>query len=516
MKKKIITYLVLSVFTLFISCKKQEQDTIEVEEIETSQNSPTKFKKSALSNAGKIEIGVIYTDTVQYVEFNDNYDDFLVIVNKGKDTIALIYNYNDPKFIKGDQLEIKWKIDSLRPAGDPELLDYVEYLISAKKVEENSSFHHEFNNLPLKKLPIIENTSFDNFIKIEGIKNINPVSFSLPLIYKNWYVKEYSFKAISAYRLQLSKDFYTAVIQISIGEKDMEHRLINYNLEGKVINSTRVAIFTDGELEYTTSKSKISQTEITMTNQFVNKDSDYREETHTVIKILPDGNLSELSENDLIFELVAKELKIDNLKRIQHLEVFELQPNNKNEAIVIIPEIVEEGEEYFSLNTNIAIYNIEQQKVTHKYFESHKTNGWVSDAIRLDWISIDIAPYLIQENTSAFGVRVKFIGSSRVNPNFNETLSLYIKDNNEIKNVLHNFSVGDETGEWNGACEGEFLSEKKTLLVNDDKTNGFFDFIVKSIITKTTNFETEIGDCDYNEEIKREISVLKFDGKQYK
>ena len=85
-----------------------------------------------------------------------------------------------------------------------------------------------------------------------------------------------------------------------------------------------------------------------------------------------------------------------------------------------------------------------------------------------------------------------------------------------MKNILHNYSVEINTGEWNGACEGEFLSEKKTLLVSDDKTNGFFDFIVKNTITKTTNFETEIGDCDYNEEIKRETSVLKFEGNQYK
>ena len=376
------------------------------------------------------------------------------------------------------------------------------------------TFKEELYSLPIKNIPVSDSISTNEAIM--PIDPINIFTFKLDEIFKNWFNKEYNYQLISGYRLNLSKDFYTAVLKIKIGDIYQEHRLINYNLEGRVINSTRVAVFSDGELEYTTSKSKISQTEITLTNQFVVKDSNYKEEVTTIIKIEPNGNLIELTNDKLIIDLVAKELNVENAKRIQHLEVLKLQPNNKNEAIIVIPEIVEEGEEYFSLNTNIVIYNKELQKVTHKYFESHQTNGWVSDAIRLDQIEIDTAPYLVNEYKRAFGVRVHYFGSSRVNPYYNKTLSLYVKESDKLRCILHNYNVEINTGEWNGDCEGEFHSEKKTLIGSDDKTNDFYNFIVKNTITKTTNFETEIGDCDYNEEIKRATSVLKFDGKQYK
>lgn len=95
-------------------------------------------------------------------------------------------------------------------------------------------------------------------------------------------------------------------------------------------------------------------------------------------------------------------------------------------------------------------------------------------------------------------------------------LSLFVKENGKLRNILHNYNFEENTGEWNGACEGEFHAEKTEFIFTTDKTNDYFDIIVKKTLTKTTNFETEIGDCDYNEEIKRETSVLKFDGKQYK
>lgn len=375
------------------------------------------------------------------------------------------------------------------------------------------TFKEEFNRLPLKKTPIIENISINN-----KPQNLNVFTFKLDEIFENWFKKAYGYQLVSGYRLNLSKEFYTAILKIRIGKTDQEHRLINYDLEGKVITSTRVATFSYGELEYSTSKSKINRTEIIITDQFVVKDSDYKKEKQTTIKILPNGNLKELSENELICDLVAEKLSIDNFKRIKYLETFKQQPNNSEEAIVVIPEIVKgsEDEGFLVLNTHIAIVDLKAKSITHKYFESHKTNGWVSDAIRLDEIMIDSASYFVKENTRAFGIRVKFIGMSRVNPYLNETLSLFVKEKNQLKNILHNYSVELDTGEWNGNCEGEFNNEKKLLILAKNKTHDFFDISVKNTITNTTNFIKENGDCYYNEKIKREINVLKFDGNQYK
>jgi hypothetical protein len=90
--------------------------------------------KSLLRPNDKPEPGKIYTDTVAYVDFNDDGDYWWFYVRKGKDTIALAYN-DSPNFIKGEELEIRWKMDSIWVAGDGDRLDFSEWLVSAKRLK---------------------------------------------------------------------------------------------------------------------------------------------------------------------------------------------------------------------------------------------------------------------------------------------------------------------------------------------------------------------------------------------
>ena len=66
-------------------------------------------------------------------------------------------------------------------------------------------------------------------------------------------------------------------------------------------------------------------------------------------------------------------------------------------------------------------------KITNKYFESSKTNGWESNAILLSEITIDTTSYIIAENKIAFGIKVLHHGMSRPNPYSNKTISLFLK-----------------------------------------------------------------------------------------
>ncbi|MBC8882918.1 hypothetical protein H9X57_04585 [Flavobacterium piscinae] len=376
-----------------------------------------------------------------------------------------------------------------------------------------ATFEEAFHKLPLKSVPIQAIISKNEKI----LTGINPVAFSLPSIYELWFNKNYNYQLISGYRLNLSNDFYTAILKIKIGEIDQEHLLINYDFDGKIIDSILVAIFSDGEYEYSTTKSTINQNEILITSNFFVKDADDSEEMQRIIKILPDGKLKEISEKESILDFVAKELNIENPKRIKDLEAFKLQPNNPKEAIVVIPEIMEgsKEEEFFRLNSHIAIVNLKSKTITHQYFESHKTNGWVSDAIRLDEIKIDTAPYFVNESTRAFGIRVSYFGDSRVNPYYNQTLSLFIKENNTLKKILHNFNIEKNTGEWNGNCEGEFFNESKTLVISKKKTNGYVDILVKHKLAKSIAFLNQNDECDEKDTISNSSSILRFDGQLY-
>lgn len=380
-----------------------------------------------------------------------------------------------------------------------------------EEIKETLTFTSEFQKLPLKNLPINDSTSFDSFIEAEDYKNINAEAFQLPSVYKNWYNESYNFKAISGYRLEFSKDFYTAVLTVKKGDHEMETTLINYDLEGNFIDSILIAYDEIAEGFFRTT-SKLEEDKITV------KKIEWTDEGHEstdVYKVNGDGKIAIITYEESIKNTVINNLDLDKLNVKTDLIVQKFIKDS-NETIVVIPEIVEEAEEYFSLNTHIVIYNNQTSKITHQYFESSKTNDWVSDAIRLDGITIEKMNYRVKENTHAFGISVDYFGSSRVNPYYKKSLSLFVKENGKLINILHNYNFEVNTGEWNGACEGEFHDEKTEFIFTTDKTNDYFDIIVKKTITKTINFETEIGDCDYNEEIKRETSVLKFDGKQYK
>lgn len=218
------------------------------------------------------------------------------------------------------------------------------------------------------------------------------------------------------------------------------------------------------------------------------------------------------------FKLIDAVLKNLNIKKENcklDLVVLKENPNNPEETIIVIPEIVDEGEHYFELNSYILIVASETGEIINTYFESYKTNDWVSDALRLTKITIDTAPYIVSENFRAFGIRVHYYGSSWANPYNRETISLYIPTGDSLIKIVDNYKVMGYNGAWNADCVGEFISEKKVLIMTKEKTNGYFNISVKNKIIETKNFLDENNDCDSTEKIRTEKTVLTFNKKEY-
>lgn len=250
---------------------------------------------------------------------------------------------------------------------------------------------------------------------------------------------------------------------------------------------------------------------------FKNKDEAIAVDTiiPEVISIEKEYKAADIIEFNLL-DIVLKNLNLTKEMCKMDLVVLKLNPNNPQETIIVIPEIAEEGEQYFALNSHIVAVNSETGKITHKYFESSKTNGWVSDAIELREIKIDTAPYKISEKDRAFGVRVSYRGSSRINPYVTETISLFLKTKTHtMQKIATNYEVNLFRGEWDTDCEGEFNGEKKTLHISAKKTNGYYDILVNNKVTETTNFIDEKGDCEATEEASTIKTILQFNGKEY-
>lgn len=147
------------------------------------------------------------------------------------------------------------------------------------------------------------------------------------------------------------------------------------------------------------------------------------------------------SQETSLLDSVLGQLNLKKSKIKTELVVFKSFPNNLNETIIVIPEIVDEGEMYFELNSHILIIDSKSGNIKSYFFESSKTNNWISDAIQLTEITIDTAPYKVSKNERAFGIRLHFIGSSRPNPYENEIISLFVQSKNKLKKILNNYEI---------------------------------------------------------------------------
>ncbi|WP_299312664.1 hypothetical protein [uncultured Aquimarina sp.] len=381
---------------------------------------------------------------------------------------------------------------------------------------QDSNFNYVIDKFKTRSLPLIENTNFDSFIEEEDYKKVNEKALKLEEIYPNFNKEGYNYRTIASYRIQMSKTFHSIVVTILKGDHEMESVLINYNLVGGIIDSKVISYdeIAEGQSRI---ESKIKGNKLTVNNILW---IDEKQEKREVFELKDDGKIKPVIVNNFedlsLVDEVIQQLNLNKQTIKTDLIVSKVQPNNSNETIIVIPEIYGEYDEhFFELNSHVVIVNNTTGKITHRYFEGSKTNGWASDAVELKEITIDTAPYIVAKDTRAFGIQVYHVGMSQPNPYSNKNISLFVKSGNTLKKVVHNYDVMDYGGEWDTNCYGEFIRVKNILIISKEKTNDYFDIIVKSKVTETKNEEDENGDCDSKETVTNETSVLKFNGETY-
>jgi len=394
--------------------------------------------------------------------------------------------------------------------------DAIDVVKDSPEIGRKVLFNKVINETKIKSTPLKEATNFDSFIDPDDYKEVNVKALKLNELYPNFYKEGYNYSAIASYRIKMSKEFHTVVVTILKGDHEMESVSINYNLNGDIIDSK---IISYDEIAESQSRiaSKIESEKLTINNIFW---ADEKKVTTEIFEINIVGKIkpiiSNSSDDVSLIDNVLEQLNLDKETIKTNLIVSKVQPNNKNETIVVIPEIYgvyDEG--FFQLNSHIVLVDNTTKKITHKYFENYKTNGWVSDAVRLAEIKIDTAPYIVSENKRAFGIRIYYYNNSKPNPYSKETISLFLKSENSLKNVLPNYDVMNYGGEWDTNCDGEFIGVKSILIVSKEKTNDHFNILVKSKITETKNYEDKNGECDAKETVTNKTLVLNFNGEAY-
>jgi hypothetical protein len=195
-------------------------------------------------------------------------------------------------------------------------------------------------------------------------------------------------------------------------------------------------------------------------------------------------------------------------------------PGMTNETIVLIPELIDNGEDEddccFELNCHLFIVDSKTGKIKNSFFESSKTNNWISDSYNLIKISIDTIPYILSDTIRAFGVRVEFEAESRGSTPFGEEfISLFIKKDKTLNTILQHYRVNKYHGERTNDCSGWYNSESSTIMVGNTFTSGFKDL---NVVIKHKIFEDFIdssGECEQKVSERKERSVLKFNLEKY-
>ncbi|TDW51566.1 hypothetical protein EV144_101241 [Flavobacterium sp. 270] len=133
----------LAFLVLLSSCNEKSKDentnadTVSQKKATNQVVESAKDYKSDIRPNEKLKLEQVYTDTAEFVEFNNEGDYAYVAIKKDNKTIALTTNETiDSLYKRGDIIDVKWKIDSVFIAGEGEKLDFTEWLVSAKKVKD--------------------------------------------------------------------------------------------------------------------------------------------------------------------------------------------------------------------------------------------------------------------------------------------------------------------------------------------------------------------------------------------
>lgn len=100
---------------------------------------------------------------------------------------------------------------------------------SPKKIKEI------WRDLSLKFIPLTDTTSFDNIKELNFFSTEEIELLQLNEIFENIEKEGYGFKITPSYKLELSNNFYTIILNVFKGDSELETVLINYDLNEKLV-----------------------------------------------------------------------------------------------------------------------------------------------------------------------------------------------------------------------------------------------------------------------------------------
>jgi hypothetical protein len=135
------------------------------------------------------------------------------------------------------------------------------------------------------------------------------------------------------------------------------------------------------------------------------------------------------------------------------------RPDNLDTLLAVVPMSAVTGE---LRDLQILVIDLPRQTVVARRVERNVLEG---DAIYVNAVALDTARYALSPKQRAFGVRVRWKGSSGPNPYSRETLSLYTVSSPRIERNLAGLVTWERWGEWDMDCTGTFSSVSRMISV---------------------------------------------------
>jgi len=188
-------------------------------------------------------------------------------------------------------------------------------------------------------------------------------------------------------------------------------------------------------------------------------------------------------------------------------------PANPAQTLAVLPLPQKGG------TTDETVYDVEvlvaDSKTGAVIAHSYEPSAITSDAMGLQSIALDTAPWRLTPQELAFGIRKSFQNSSRVDPFADTTLSLYVIDERKLRRVLSNLTTRQSKGDWDGNCAGQFSDTSRAISVGPAGRGGYATLLVSEKTVDTTN--TVAGEqCASKDKAARRASfTMEYDGSHY-
>ncbi|WP_219218566.1 hypothetical protein [Variovorax boronicumulans] len=158
--------------------------------------------------------------------------------------------------------------------------------------------------------------------------------------------------------------------------------------------------------------------------------------------------------------------------------------------------------------------NTERDTLVSRLFQAEAMD---EDGVAIQEIKVDTARYVLAADARAFGLRVRYRGTTRADAFASETLRLYVSQGGKLREVLQEIELDSDSGEWNADCTGRFRQLRTLLSTRPNRNSPFADLVLTRTRTQSRGQLQDDGSCA-EKALPPQYStvVLRYDGERFK